>query len=725
VKPVETDDRRAMNYATDRMDRASRNRQGLEGLWKDYRDALGERPNLDGIRSGTRSCRPPCRPADHALLARTLCSLGWNRHAVHHYCCALEDDPRSLQALGDYVQMADLAGWPELSVVAMLSHQSYMHRQRRAEFEDDEAPENDSEDLCPSHTTSGVLDLEDMNASEGFDAFGRGAEGITGFLQRLAAEEADGDCGCGGLECGRASCSFPAFLRPHASAVITALDDFTTNTSAASDASNPQRMPWSAHEIHRRILLRRPLDAVHAWNHAMIPKDLWIALGLDERHAKDDDSHCRSRVGQDVDDDDEGGTIHGVLRMLLIKLLYQTVPILACAVLVADIDARIRDLPPTHSLANGIDSEGHQKQRPQTSGRKYKSHAAFYALIQALVLGDRSVKPSRRHSVPHYHVPLWDVLHGIDQRTDYFFMGHGPRSNANSTSHHVAYATEASSLSVQWRKLMLKATTEPYHHEDDVTALYPVTYHASRRSFASPTSTSDLPPLYLVGDSHVLSLAWQTIQLPVHNLDETNHRLVKFMVVPVLVTGLKAYHCRREARFFTRTRLMTSVRRLRASGCRTIAISAGEIDCREGFGGSKLEGYRSTCPEAVPENVEAYLSSLQEILALDTTLEQILVLPVAPHVSQTSSRVAGQVSRRRTMRDWNHNLRTQLPNRPGMFLVDYIENILEEPAQELSGSASYCLRGDMAADSTHMNAAFARSFEQAIVSSGCNMSLFL
>jgi hypothetical protein len=41
----------------------------------------------------------PGRPDHNVLLGRTLCSLGWNRHAVHRYYCALEDDPRSPDAL--------------------------------------------------------------------------------------------------------------------------------------------------------------------------------------------------------------------------------------------------------------------------------------------------------------------------------------------------------------------------------------------------------------------------------------------------------------------------------------------------------------------------------------------------------------------------------------------------------------------------------------------------
>ena len=70
-----------MNYAEDRLDRKARG----TGLWDDFQAAL--------------------RRNDHVLLGRTLRDVGWIRHAVFHYSLA----PNSV---GDYAQMAELAGFP-------------------------------------------------------------------------------------------------------------------------------------------------------------------------------------------------------------------------------------------------------------------------------------------------------------------------------------------------------------------------------------------------------------------------------------------------------------------------------------------------------------------------------------------------------------------------------------------------------------------------------------
>jgi hypothetical protein len=226
----------------------------------------------------------------------------------------------------------------------------------------------------------------------------------------------------------------------------------------------------------------------------------------------------------------------------------------------------------------------------------------------------------------------------------------------------------------------------------------------------------------------VLSLAWQTVRLPVPTA--ANGRWAEFVVVPVLVTGLKAGHCGKGVRFFTRTRLADGLRRLRAAGCATIAFSAGEIDCREGLGGPALAGYAKPCLDLVPAAVGRYLSSLRELLDGGDGapgLRQILVLPVAPHALQATSRAAGQASRRETVRAWNEELRNRLPSSPpGLFLLDYVDRLLAAGRDDAAPSQpSYVLRGELAADSTHLSAAFARHFESAIVASGCDLSLLL
>jgi hypothetical protein len=232
-------------------------------------------------------------------------------------------------------------------------------------------------------------------------------------------------------------------------------------------------------------------------------------------------------------------------------------------------------------------------------------------------------------------------------------------------------------------------------------------HHANR-------TTTEPKPIYFVGDSHVLSLAWQTLWIP----NSTTGGIARHprLVVPVITTGLKAWHVRHSTRFFTHTCLKVLLQRVSAP---SIVVSAGEIDCREGLGGPLLEGYQQSCHEHVCQTVQEYVHALREMVEdPDTALQQILVMPIAPHKRHSKGRVEAQAARRETSRAWNKELRSLLPMDGSVFLLDY-ETALQVPDQE-----AYILKPAFDADSTHMNAAFAPHLEEAIATCGCNLDLF-
>ena len=79
-------------------------------------------------------------------------------------------------------------------------------------------------------------------------------------------------------------------------------------------------------------------------------------------------------------------------------------------------------------------------------------------------------------------------------------------------------------------------------------------------------------PIYVCGDSHVLSSAYAVIS-PTPNS--------KRVLLPKLVTGVKQWHLRKESDFYTKEifrRAMVSV----PDGSEVI-FCVGEIDCREGI----------------------------------------------------------------------------------------------------------------------------------------------
>jgi hypothetical protein len=165
---------------------------------------------------------------------------------------------------------------------------------------------------------------------------------------------------------------------------------------------------------------------------------------------------------------------------------------------------------------------------------------------------------------------------------------------------------------------------------------------------------------------------------------------------------------------------------------RTIIISAGEIDCREGIGGSLLQGYYHDCNDAITRTVIDYLTSLTNI-AHEYKL-QILVMPVAPHAyrSQKNGKSMGRARRRETTHLWNETLRRclQRPNNDddvvdprsvydGIYLLDYHESLQQ---LDTNSPVGYVLHPSYNADYTHVNSAIIPLVEEAINKSGCDMT---
>ena len=227
-----------------------------------------------------------------------------------------------------------------------------------------------------------------------------------------------------------------------------------------------------------------------------------------------------------------------------------------------------------------------------------------------------------------------------------------------------------------------------------------------------------IAPLYVIGDSHVLSLAWQTLKI--------GHSRRK--LIPYPATGLKAWHVRQSTSFFTHSNLHTVLRRLPfADNRRTIILSAGEvrwslsddhcmkklalfsdlllkIDCREGIGGSLIQGYYNDCSDAVKRTVEEYLNAVAS-LAVQYNI-QILIMPVAPHAyrSEKNGKSAGRAARRQTTHLFNETLRHELlpsseKKYDSVLLLDYEQNLHEDDANSPTG---YVLNRAYNADFTHV-----------------------
>jgi len=257
------------------------------------------------------------------------------------------------------------------------------------------------------------------------------------------------------------------------------------------------------------------------------------------------------------------------------------------------------------------------------------------------------------------------------------------------------------------------------------------------------SSFSAHPPIIVVGDSHVLSLAWQTLCIGASKVSRNNDDIQNVRkqsptyrtVFPFPATGMKAWHARPSTRFFTHYNLHACLQRLPPSSVRSIILSAGEIDCREGIGGSLLQGYYRNCGDAVEQTVIEFLTSLANIA--EKYQLQILVMPVAPHAyrSEKNGKSVGRARRRETMCLWNEILRRELSNGrrqtlsqsnnlqskyDRVFLLDYEEK-LQHP--DINSPVGYVLHPSYNADYTHVNSAIVPLVEEAILHCGCDLSL--
>jgi len=586
-----------MNYAEDRRDR--RARHGTDGLWNDYKNALDAQ--------------------NHVLLGQTLRDVGWNRRALFHYAQALlgctharregELDTELPNRVGDYAQMAELAGYPELGILAIAAY--------RGSF---------------SETTvdrqGAAIDRNGWN----------GKDRQTWLSQHEAGLSSH--CGCGDTQCGYASYTIIQWKKTALDLFLVDLKDFLEEQQQCIDNNT---IALTAHGILAKQAKQQELPE-------MITLPQIFAFWTDSCDTVVDEKSRSYRP------------LPTTLQLLWTKLLYSVCPSLA---LYAVIHLPLRD--------------------NTTFCAAYKSHWAYQVFLRALVLGER-IKPHRRAILPFYHIPIWDLLFGLDQRNDYDSSLCLP---SNTERHR--RQRQIHMFTSRLRTIATAAET-------------PISEGQSHFYFA-PNPANHHRPLYIAGDSHVLSLAWQTLWIAPNQ---------PRLVVPLVVTGLKAWHVQSNVRFFTRANLDVLLQRFPRSE-KTILVSAGEIDCREGLGGPALEGYRQSCVEDVTRTVSAYVQGLVD-LRTRHGLEQLLVLPVAPQMVRSTGRATGQASRRETIQVWNKTLQALLP-RAGVFFLDYADDV------RLGDNEEYVLNQVYNADSTHMNSAFVLHLELAIRRCGCDMSL--
>jgi len=680
----------------------------------------------------------------HELAGKTLRDGGKNRQAIFHFgmawkiCHWLEkkhdrtdedndndddvsntnrcgrmdntiDDRATKEAewrsVGDYAQICDLSGFPEIGALALLFYRA-----------------------------GGNLDVDKLMRMD------------SGTITDTEGDDEGTQMGCG---CGMAGCgSTPCFIAFPCSSHV--LDMILCALDELSFTSPPTReiFPEASDILSQLALMTRkadtignPVDAMHGflsqWQILRgIPSILqfWdndnevgMAYSQTETTDRRDDKCCRTNnqqtQTQQQPDRFQKRTLPPVILLLLLKLLYSSPisgPFLQLACL---------SMPYLAARFPPASREG------RLLARYYKSHWAYYVFIRALVLGERVKKHRRTRGI--YHVPIWDVVFGFeeppstdretDEKKDEFLL---MLDSNNKVSNYLCRTLQACSPNSGKPISNSNATNNglPFHRHN--SALPSIIQHRI-------PSYSTHAPIFVVGDSHVLSLAWRTLcihpSMTSTNSDGFQNPIYR-TAVPYPATGLKAWHVRSSTRFFTHYNLRTCLQRIPSSSLgQSIILSAGEIDCREGIGGSLLQGYYHNCSDAVERTVKEYLSALA-VIAEEYELK-ILLMPVAPHAyrSEKNGKSVGRARRRETMCLWNKILRRELArgqtstepdNIPEeycrIFLLDY-ERKLQHA--DKNSPVGYVLHPSYNADYTHVNGAILPLVEDAILHCGCDLIL--
>jgi tetratricopeptide (TPR) repeat protein len=133
----------------------------------------------------------------------------------------------------------------------------------------------------------------------------------------------------------------------------------------------------------------------------------------------------------------------------------------------------------------------------------------------------------------------------------------------------------------------------------------------------------NIQPLYVCGDSHSLSPAWQCIK----------YKSEQRVITPVLVTGMKCWHLHEHSHHYPKVNFEHSIPTILSHS--QVIFMFGEIDCREGILTAVDKGKYENVEHALQVVVDVYLNKLEEIQNMYHF--EIMVHPVLPIQTTTEA----------------------------------------------------------------------------------------
>ncbi|KAJ1474766.1 hypothetical protein T484DRAFT_1910867 [Baffinella frigidus] len=200
-----------------------------------------------------------------------------------------------------------------------------------------------------------------------------------------------------------------------------------------------------------------------------------------------------------------------------------------------------------------------------------------------------------------------------------------------------------------------------------------------------------VPPLFMIGDSHVLSSAWAQVTF----------RGRPHTLTPKLITGLQAYHLRPGNKFLTVANAEECFKSLPEGTTEALWV-VGEIDCRDGITGAVAKGKYASIEQGVEVAIAVYREAVKNFQErFGVTLYPVSVCP--PTNPAYKDRI-------KATRLFNNALRAAYPNLLDMIKATHLfNNALRAAYPNLLDMAAKAttkegvLSPEYNCDGTHMN----------------------